>query len=391
MKRFIKISVLSILTSALYIGCSDVDFNDVPQSKFFPNCVQKKEYGDRCSYSGKADLGKIDILFVDDNSGSMSTEQNKMADKFNYFIETLEGDNADKSKLDYHIAITTTHISGTLANGAVIPFQSYGDGNLIPFPNGAKVLKSESSLTKEEKVSYFKETIKRPETIACEDNNYDVDFCPSGDERGIYAINKVLDTADMDFFRPESHFAVVILSDEDVRSTGGSRGEIEDADKPSTLVSRLKDSLGPAKSMSIHAIIVPPGNTSCKQEQDNQGNGAVFGYYGYHYEQLANPSSDLKARGNIAPGTVGNICAKEYTTELRDIAKNLTKPPIFLPCAPVADDVAASEGFSAVSINVSPDPGYPVSFSVDTNNQVTFTPSLKATFDIHWEVVCKRK
>jgi len=57
-----------------------------------------------CIYKHNLKVGKIDILFVVDNSKSMYKEQLKMADRFPTFIESI-------AHMDYQIAIMTTDIT----------------------------------------------------------------------------------------------------------------------------------------------------------------------------------------------------------------------------------------------------------------------------------------
>jgi hypothetical protein len=59
---------------------------------------------------------KVDVLFVIDNSGSMSEEQKNLADNFKNFIQV-----ADIWKNDYHLGVVTTDMDGTspFGGGAV--------------------------------------------------------------------------------------------------------------------------------------------------------------------------------------------------------------------------------------------------------------------------------
>src|SRR4051812_11539371 len=59
------------------------------------SCVQ------RCEVERTVGVGMVDILIIDDNSGSMSPEQAKMATRFPDFLNSI-------THLDYRIAITTT-------------------------------------------------------------------------------------------------------------------------------------------------------------------------------------------------------------------------------------------------------------------------------------------
>ena len=49
--------------------------------------------------------GKVDILFVSDNSASMSPIQVKLKDRFSGFIQNL-----DSKKINYRVAVTTTDV-----------------------------------------------------------------------------------------------------------------------------------------------------------------------------------------------------------------------------------------------------------------------------------------
>ena len=113
------------LTAAIvgmFVSCSDVAFRNDPSfnrcQNFNQDCVTV-DGEDHFDYQVCSGNEKVDILFVDDNSASMYTEQTKMGDKFPDFADALSG-------LDFQIGITTTD----LAQG----------GSLLPFPNGSTVL-----------------------------------------------------------------------------------------------------------------------------------------------------------------------------------------------------------------------------------------------------------
>ena len=66
------------------------------------NLIAAKKESPIYSYSQKvAEQGKVDILFVIDNSKSMEMEQRVLARQFDSFLARFQ-------KLDYHIAIITT-------------------------------------------------------------------------------------------------------------------------------------------------------------------------------------------------------------------------------------------------------------------------------------------
>lgn len=365
----------------LFSGCAKVEFVEVPPE----HCTQMNQaYGSNACVSGPTGTrlydytvatGDVDILFVDDNSGSMYTEQVKMANQFPGFLDSIH-------KLSYHIAITSTDVAGT---------QSGQDGRFFPFSMGESVLKNSSRVkdgTHSTNITKFQNTIKRNETLDCPNGP----ACPSGDERGIYAAIRSLQRAEnYDFFRPTGHLAIVVLSDEDERSSGGGApgsaingGPIsqnylaQENDRPETLVSVAKSRLSPTKSVSVHSIIIRPGDTACHNAQNAQG-GGVRGYYGTQYALLSNPSAQLLGQGPLRVGTLGSICSSNYTAEMGQIAQYLTTSQLQLPCTPVSGSLRV-DYLDAV-------PGNPTN-TLDSLNQIKFNPALPAGSRVRLQFTC---
>ncbi|MEZ4872234.1 MAG: hypothetical protein R2827_08320 [Bdellovibrionales bacterium] len=400
LNRYFKIAIISTTLALVnLIGCSDVKFRSTPQYELIPNCTEQDidgALGNRCVLGNNIRIGSVDILFVDDNSGSMSFEQKRMADSFSNLIATL-----DDLNVDYNIAVTTTDISSPSnppdaqnLNGAL------QDGKFIEFPGVGPVL-NKSWGTAAERSAKFAEVIQRNETKVCEDSGFTT--CPSGDERGIYAINKVLDTANPAFFRGNSLFAVVVLSDEDVRSDGGRSDSLAraltDFDQPESVVSRLGTTLGLDKTMAVYSFIVEPGDFTCKALQDDQGrllgNEAIEGYYGVQYARLSQPDDELKALGNIIEGKTVSICSSDYGSKLSDIGRKISTDSlnVQLPCEPEDPSVGLQEGFDPIQIRVQTPSGVVLTdldFNVDENNILRFVDQVEAGSDISYSVVCKR-
>jgi hypothetical protein len=87
------------------MGCQDYNFNPVGHCLVQPGSEQVT----------LSNLSTADILFVVDDSGSMSAEQQKLASNFDYFISNLDAENANRAAkgllpIDFHIAITTTSV-----------------------------------------------------------------------------------------------------------------------------------------------------------------------------------------------------------------------------------------------------------------------------------------
>lgn len=358
------------------MGCADTKFESAPNA----TCVQyQRDFGQGgCvvtpsgyQFNYRVTSGEVDMLFVDDNSGSMYPEQVEMANRFPGFLDSIY-------RLDYRIAVITTDIYN---NG----------GGFLSFPNGGKYLSNKSRVIDakhNENITQFQNTIKRSETIDCDTFRIkypgadDPDWCPSGDERGIYAMNLAIARGDQrSFFRSGGHLAVVILSDEDERSNGGnfSGFELQELDTPLSFVQRTKTYLGATKSVSVHSIIIRPGDTYCHSLQNSQS--GVKGFYGYSYAALSNPDQALRNAGNIVGGELGNICSSNYTTELGNIAARLNQhqPPV-LPCMPENGQV---------QVSYDPSPGVAISYSIDSSRRLHLSPVPTAGQHVNLSFKCK--
>lgn len=217
----LRLAALAVGTLA-YFGCSNVKFAPVMSQAcidyndtFGPGaCILTPSGESQFTYTVR--VGDIDILFVNDNSGSMYVEQDKVAKRFQGFLNSLINYN-------YQIAMITTDISASPNNPprAVNQNGALQDGRFIAFPNGEKILANPSGdlMIHNQNIDGFKQTVRRPETLVCDNAGFNRDACPSGDERGVYALNMALDRAEnSSFFRNTGHLAVIILSDEDERS-----------------------------------------------------------------------------------------------------------------------------------------------------------------------------
>ena len=342
-------------------ACSDPEFSQKP-----PELVVQS-----------VSAGKVDILFVVDNSGSMYVEQVKMANSFPALLSGLE-----LNDLDYRIAITTTDVVssnnprkslGGLSAGAL------QDGNLIKFPNGKTFL----DVNSQDIQSQFRSVIQRKETLDCEGDDFVASKCPSGDERGIYAANLAVKRNESDFFRSGSHIAIIFLTDEDVRGAGLSnpdRFKPQTGDYPETLIESVFEDLGASHTLSSHSIVV--NNETCRQSQLYQnGNENILARIGTFYMRLSNPNNmswlnNSKTLGQMAKnkllfGTVGSICSSNYTSQVGSILNILVQDAnkyvakVDLDCTPEAD-----------TFNVESCPSGTTCRLNDDGKSVSFYPSL---------------
>lgn len=282
----------------------------------------------------KVGSGKVDILFVNDNSASMSIIQKNLAARFGGFIENL-----DSKEIDYKIMMITTDVT------------SISDKNLISFTNG------QLSLTKSDsnRVQLFNSSIVRQETINCENfikssyytygsnfqsnsnyvNNYK-NYCPSNDERGIFAANFFISNKSSEI-RDDAHLNIIVLSNEDVRSglySSNSNFSLTSEDKASTFRD-LMSSKFPSKYWEFNSIITKDASCGYQQQQqfvdnngqpirDSNGNFVVGANPGVEYAALS-ASSSLDVDGNPSPrGQILSICDSDYSQHFRNIATKIS-------------------------------------------------------------------
>jgi hypothetical protein len=349
MRRSLKFTTV-FLTLGYFVACAPVKFDQAPVASCGSDgvaCVQSCK-GDGCieTFSIERTIGQsmVDILIIDDNSGSMSPDQAKLASRFSTFLNSLSG-------MDYRIAITTTDISSnysTTPSGIKNPPSSINgngalqDGNLITFGNGASYLDASTS-----SAALFNKAIVRQETIDCENSGYKQ--CPSDDERGIFAANLVLDRTASQFMRPLAPLAIIVLSNEDERSLSDSRSvgvpdpstadddralmslfTLEKYDLGQTLIERFHSKY-PGKTLAVHSLIVKPG--------DNQGSQSCLA-------QESNPAKSLRAKEGYSysalsqqtGGVLGSICDNDYGAQLSKIGDAIQKmPPLSFSCRPIND------------------------------------------------------
>lgn len=350
--------ILAIGLVSYFLACSPVKFSKIPAPACHGSGIVCLESCNETGCFEKFDdvktvgSGAVDILFVNDNSGSMSYEQNQMGSKFPNFIQSL-------GNVDYRIAMTTTDVAGATNAAGVPRVPSRQDGALLDFGNGQKFIDRNTSNA----VSLFNTTVRRTETLQCEQNGYQTSQCPSGDERGIYGAYLAVHNNGSAFMRPTAPLAVVILADEDVRSgmypggqrqagTAGYNGQplypLDPKDQPENFLSGFKAAF-PTKSVSVHSIVIRSNDTACLGQQSGQGgNTNVVGSYGKLYEQLS----------TLTGGVIGSICSSDYGNELGQIGYEIQNQVTSMSfvCRPVNDDfnISFSPALSQ-SVNVTAD------------------------------------
>ena len=270
----------------------------------------------------KVPMNLLDIIFVIDNSNSMTEELASIANQFDSFLNRIRD-------MDYHIAIITMDVQSDR-------------GEFLYFPNGERFL-SQSTGNHRRNISYFQQTIQRtPGT--------------NDDERGIYALNMALDhSAHSSFFRKHSMLMAVIISDEDERSWGGvtppdvdlgRAPPLESYDEPEVFFQKVRQQ-NELYGVAVHSIIVKPGDNSCQSQSG--------GVPGTIYAQASHPSAGVLARyGHVQRGEIASICSTNYGSQLGAIANYaLEARPIQLHCVPDSNRMRVRVNGEAVDYRVS--------------------------------------
>ena len=376
----LRLFAASVIALALYIiGCSETYFgslNRVSCEDFAnhygaENCdvvTQGDDEGadedeevagkNALEFNYNVKLGEVDIIFVVDNSSSMSREHKSLAQQMKNFL-------TDIKNLDYRIAIITTDISSSPDNN--VRGASYQDGQFLEIGNSGSYFLEQGELGKQplkEAEEDFANTLVREETLLCdqkknrgedEDKEYfwetgtyrakgGTSSCPSSDERAIYALNLAVEnTQQKSFFRRDAHLMVVIISDEDERSSekyieqqleDGKDYTFELKDYPETLVETVYHHLGPLKTFSVHSIVIPPVEGKCFREQQEDTLKGGRGFPGKVYASLSYASDpELIKHGNLLQGEVISICDRNYSAQLSRVAIYAQVPRISIPCS----------------------------------------------------------
>ncbi len=137
----------------------------------------------------QASVPKLDVLWVVDNSASMSEEQQALAENFGYFYNYLDATGAD-----FHIGVISTDIYNTQHQGQLL--------GQIPIITRAT-----------------------PTTEQVFATNVNVGLDGKGDEQGfacaaLALTEPLISTSNAGFLREEAYLFIIFVSDEDDRSFG---------------------------------------------------------------------------------------------------------------------------------------------------------------------------
>ncbi len=315
--RIIASVLVATATMLLFSSCSNVEFAENPVAQCNGSgfsCTSAVENGrkvNKYAYNYAIPYPKADILFVVDNSASMRPEQIKLANAFTNFSSALNA-------VDWRMAITTTDMSATGLGGKL--------ASIATSSGSVKILNSS--------IPNYEAAFST--AISGQGDSGD------NDERGLLSALRVVENASATGFpRIGSHTAVVVLSDEDERSVGGTTGfELLSTEEPRGYVDRM-NALLKGGAHSLYSIIIRPGDVgpgSCLESQLTP----LRGYEGKKYfgaQQLIAQELYGVTLNALTSPEVGNICASNYNSIVTSIAASLKTliVPVTLPCDPIFD------------------------------------------------------
>lgn len=224
----------------------------------------------------------VDVLFIVDNSGSMSEEQKALRDNFDDFMRYFTD-----SGMDYHVGVVSTDMDNRQQTGSLI---SEGGTRYI-----------DDTLSAEQAIASFKERAN-------------LGTMGSSDERGKDAAYKALvglaNSTNKGFYREEALLSIIVLSDERDWSRDISVAEF----------SSWMTSLKPEDEMTWFSSIVGP-----------EGGCGVVAERGTGYLEVTDAVGGIKF----------SICESDYSSVLEELGMQAAglKREFFLTEVPVEDTI----------------------------------------------------
>ncbi|MDZ4662662.1 MAG: hypothetical protein SGJ18_13700 [Pseudomonadota bacterium] len=246
MKALNLISLIILVTQLVACGERDPSISLLPeQIRFIQNSTKLN--------------AKVDILWVMDNSGSMQTSQQNVADNFNVFINDFV-----TKGYDYRIAVTGTDAYRSLYQNN-LSLSKFRDGNGTTHSNVFVIYPN------------------TPNLIPTFMTNILLGTSGSGDERMFQSFHQsLINPLNSGFLRSDSHLAVVMVTDEDDFSRNHSASNNHNyADAlmypVNTYVSFLEsftNSSGANARFTTHAIAI--FDDACKTFLNSSGAGRII-------------------------------------------------------------------------------------------------------------------
>lgn len=341
-------------------------------------------YKDTVTITGGTSM--IDILLVIDNSGSMKSERTKLGQTLNDLVAKI---NLELPTADWRICYTTTWVE---SNSNASQVSRWVDATTTSSSN----LKYYSKKYLDKSVTNANDIFNKTMTYFNNVSENGANASGSGNEQGLTAVSNAPFRADNiqdGCFRQGAALATLVVTDEDQKSCGGrckspsgsgvadepsvayhslnsyknSYVALELGDKPSEILKKIQSKY---KIFTHNSIVIKNHDSECFQKNEAglisagprpnstgqcDSSSCPLAFYGIEYEKLSSETG----------GTVGSVCAQDYTSTLVEIAQGTidTLDSIALNCAPIEPPTFV---YAPVQ-NTTP---------TLTGNKVTFAPAL---------------
>lgn len=290
---------------------------------------------------------KVDILWVVDNSGSMATSQQNLADNFQSFISKFQSLN-----YDYRIGVITTDAYRALYDSESTKARlrdGVGDKH-----SGVFVIDNQTADIEQTFITNILQGIDG-----------------SGNERAFQSIEAALkDPFNADFLRPDAFLAVIIVSDEDdfSRDSAGWKEDYADpllfeTSKYKEMLERYKPNIGSASRFSVSSMSV--WDEDCAKD-------LKWARIAHRYGELVDATG----------GTKSSLCG-DFANELEFLAGDILElaSQFFLSREPIPESIRVFVGEDEV-----PDEGW--EYIPETNSIMfhrDFTPPEGKKIDIKYD------
>lgn len=304
----------------LFVGCGEVEFEAIPQTSTKvvtpdpdlppdeipddPDPVDPLPIQKTQTFTQNSSGEKIDILVVVDNSDSMMGEHNKrrIRNMFQNFLETLDG-------VDYQIGITTTNYFNTRnVSGWGGTLEGLRGENL-------KIIKPSTP----QKQTLFLSAVDRQEAVKCRTGKRDeVKACGSNTEQPLRVIQEFVNKRDQEnagFFREDSEFITIVISDEDEANENGNIPVTA-----AEVVSHVNRAFNGNKKYTNYSVIIEPGDRECKRTN------ACWEFLCLGGGEYGNYISELS---RISSGRTASICSTDISSDLKVIGSNARNGGLF--------------------------------------------------------------
>lgn len=296
----------------ILVSCGDanLDFSAIPETEVF--------------YQSNGFSNKLDILWVMDNSGSMSNLQTNIANNFNAFIQSFAA-----KQYDYQVAVTTTEAwRANYGYSEKAKFRTCGSNGC----SGVAVI-----------------TPDTPNAMDAFQLNIIQGTGGSGDERGLESMEAALShPSNVGFLRPDAFLAVIFITDEEDFSadTSTSLGNhSQDYSDPRIIpVQNYIDFLdnltnySVARRYNVSAVAIPPGDSSCLS------NNRPDGKYANRYLDIIQATR----------GVMGTVCSSNFSKTLDEIQSNIAmlSTQFYLNKIPVVHTISVVVNGVAIPRNI---------------------------------------